>query len=87
MPFCRRTIAKPADPKAEWICGPHWKLVPKWRKARVRQARRQWERRHRLYRMTLCKAEWDDMERMRKLADRLWDRCKEEAIAAAGILP
>jgi hypothetical protein len=35
---CRRSIA--AHPSVIWICGQHWRLVPKWRKAPYFRLRR-----------------------------------------------
>lgn len=71
VPFCRRTCRNDRG-WAEWICGNHWRLVPK-------QYRRAYQRflRHRRKppRDTVLTA---------SAGDRLWSRVKRAAFEAAG---
>lgn len=71
VPFCRRTIARDRLPSehAEWICGRHWPAVPKHHKRRLRQIERIAKRTRRLSSIML--------------AQRIWERCKREAIERA----
>lgn len=77
VPGCRRTRGRhkgepPIEPGMEWICGPHWKLVPRRIKAIRQRAARRAKRlgTHNSY-MAL---------------NRLWRRCVMAAIErAAGI--
>lgn len=63
-PGCRRTTAKPF---AEWICGVHWRSVPKAMRGRMFRFRRRAKRDPR----------WIGV------ADRMWERCKQRAIDEA----
>lgn len=71
VPFCRRTA--PAGIYSEIICAPHWRMVghrTKWLYAAVKRR--------------LRRVPTDDARRRQR--DRVWARCKREAIeAAAGI--
>jgi hypothetical protein len=70
IPFCRRTRANPGF--SEWICGDHWRAVPKARRRVYGRLKRTWRRFH------------DGRDGVR--ADRVWNRLKHQAIeAAAGI--
>ncbi len=89
VPFCRRTTGKLY---AEWICGEHWRLVPRKLKSFGRRAAAA-NRRAKI----ACEA-LEDMSDERypdvmlarfkaaKRTGRAWERCKRAAIeAAAGI--
>lgn len=67
VPFCRRTTKPDCD---EWICGPHWKAVPK-------SARRVFFRVKRLLRQS----PHDDRAWARHNA--IWQRVKRHAIERA----
>lgn len=43
VPFCPRTRA--SDGKGEWICGPHWRGIPRAVKAAFSKARRTYRKR------------------------------------------
>ena len=80
VPFCRRT--KKASPdlvlteagvidfEAEWICPNHWPAVPA-------QSRR-------LHGLAKRRAKKRGTIRAIRLGSRLWERCKRQAIEAAG---
>lgn len=79
VPFCRRTTGKFAAP-IEWICGPHYRLVPSSLKLRRRRVNR------------LLRKAWVQSDRGRallrlnRLFDALWDETKAIAIQrSAGI--
>ncbi len=70
IPFCRRTRINPGF--SEWICGDHWRNVPKPQRRVHGRLQRSWRRFHR---------EGDGIR-----ADRVWARLKRQAIeTAAGI--
>lgn len=72
VPFCRRTRHN-REGFSEWICGKHWPLVPKrWRRY-LTAAKRAWRR--------------SPSEANAARCDRLWRRCRDEAIAAGGMAP
>lgn len=43
VPYCRRTTGK-LDADDPWICGQHWKLVPRWMKRRRTRLYRLWKK-------------------------------------------
>ncbi len=70
VPFCRRTRANPDRVAREWICGDHWRMVPKERRQVWGRLRRQWRR----FGPDKCSPErWF----------RIWDRLKRQAIESA----
>lgn len=74
VPGCRCTTAvtpmiERHGPMAEWICAKHWRAVPQFERRHLAKARRYLRRR---YSQTIA-----------RVADRAWQRCKAEAIAAA----
>lgn len=60
-PGCRCTTGRPF---AEWICGAHWRSVPKALRNRMFRYRRRAKR----------------DSRWMPVADRMWERCKQQAI-------
>lgn len=73
VPFCRHTRANPGSDgvfMSEWICGDHWRPLPKARRRVYGRLKRAWRRFHRE----------GDGER----CDRVWNRLKRQAIEAAG---
>lgn len=91
IPFCRRTT-KAEYGFHEWICGPHWRMVPARLKARRRLARRLARRAEARFRhlyvaqgKRFAEAQWQRVEAARALAHQLWIRCKEAAVQSAGI--
>lgn len=65
VPFCGRTTKRPC---AAWVCGDHWKLVPRKERAVLARAKRKMRRKG---------LEWNEA------ADRIWERCKRIAIERA----
>ncbi|MGO1078317.1 hypothetical protein [Inquilinus sp. CA228] len=96
VPFCRRTRGvrsgePPIRPGEEWVCGPHWKLVPGRLKASRRRAKRRAIAADRLFQRRYSEAgnrywqEWlDEVDRARQVARDRWAACKRAAIEAAG---
>lgn len=92
VPFCRRTIA--AEKMAhnrEWICGKHWRHVSAQRKASYRRAVKRV--RKIIARKPIYLEYWllppgsparCAAVNMWRRIDGIWDRCKAEAIEAAG---
>jgi hypothetical protein len=72
VPFCRRTMKRTAKHHdlSEWMCGRHWRLIPKIKRQVYGRIMRQWRRFRRA----------GDVAR----ADRIWFRLKREAIERAG---
>lgn len=68
VPFCRRT-RKPKFDGEEWICGDHWRGVPKRVKRRYSAARRIHTAKPSPKSAVLC--------------GKLWKRCKDEAVVGA----
>ena len=68
VPFCRRTT-KRADFE-QWICGPHWRLVPKAKRQVYGRYLRRWRR-------------YGDRA-YGPAASRIWSRLSREAIERAG---
>jgi hypothetical protein len=73
VPHCTRTRGRrkgeqPIQDGERWICGDHWRLVPRAMKAIYSRARR---------RAAAGKGSW-------QAAHRLWMRCRREAIEVAG---
>lgn len=87
VPFCRRTTR--AGGFEEWICGNHWRSVPRTLRARKTRLIRRYRRRHgdrapHLY--ASGSPERIDAVKNDQLLRTIWDRCKAAAIeAAAGI--
>ena len=73
VPFCRRTTRRRPEwtGEVEWICGPHWKAVPRDLKLNVSR----WRRRLRADPGSAKAAFRFDMA---------WRRCRRVAIEAAG---
>lgn len=70
VPFCRRT--REDDPRfSEWICGDHWRMVPK----KYRQVYGRFKRRWRRFGTPVS---------YHPRGSRLWERIKREAIERAG---
>jgi hypothetical protein len=67
IPFCRHTRKNPGF--SEWICGDHWRMVPKDRRRAYGRLKRVWRRFHH---------EADGIR-----ADRIWSRLKRQAIETA----
>lgn len=76
VPFCRRTTpAGRFGADAQWICGDHWRAIPKPRRRVWGRLRKRW-RRYGPQAGVHFDARWW----------RIWDRLKRAAIeAAAGI--
>jgi len=66
-PFCSKTLAITPDDYPEWICGTHWRNVPKRLRHLFSMAKRRFKRR-------------PDQKSWRRVL-RFWERCKQEAIA------
>lgn len=96
VPFCRRSkkatlgVTYFTD-TPEWICGDHWRLVPK--KARDVKNRSARELRREIGRNPLVAEYWKmppgSPERLKavrlwRVHDRIWNRCKRIAIERAG---
>ncbi|MGR4927319.1 hypothetical protein ACIPUD_10980 [Bradyrhizobium sp. CAR08] len=88
MPFCRRSTK---EQYSEWICSVHWPMVPKRTRQRRSQAKRLLKRAHlhadREARKTQGYISTWRMNRigaLRRIASASWERCKREAIEAAG---
>lgn len=47
VPFCRRTTAEHSG-FDEWLCGEHWKLIPKPKRRAYGRITKAWRRYHRL---------------------------------------
>lgn len=72
VPFCRRSrgLRKgETSPPSEWICGEHWKRVPRRLKATRTRLRRR-----------AARHGWNDTTRL--IDDRAWVLCKRAAIEA-----
>jgi len=93
MPFCRRTSRKFPG---EWICGDHWRMVPrplKTLRTKLRaRYRPKWEKAKAAYYAApenskarfLAHGAWVRIdERWNKTEDRLWKRMKAGAIERA----
>lgn len=65
VPGCGRTFKHEGE--TEVICGKHWRSADKWRRAILTQLRRKYQR-HGL------------SDREAWLFDRLWDKCRAQAI-------
>lgn len=73
VPFCKRTTpAGRFGPDAQWICGNHWRMIPKDRRRVWGRLRKQW-RRYGPSAGENFDARWW----------RIWDRLKRSAIEAA----
>lgn len=77
VPFCRRTRGDrrgdPVVPSMEWICGDHWRAVPKRLK----------RRRQMLGRMARRTADQIKLNRIWRADDAAWAQCKRAAIERA----
>lgn len=67
VPFCRRTTGRPGF--SEWMCGDHWKLLPKAARRVYGRRVKKWRRFRQLHDV--------------KAADRLWAWLKRTAIERA----
>jgi hypothetical protein len=90
VPFCRRSAPSERHPGCqEIICGKHWRLASKaLRRRRSRILRRYRARFGDRAAWTFPAGSPDRIEavRLARLDDRLWERCKAQAIErAAGI--
>lgn len=88
VPGCRRTVE--VGRFREWVCGRHWPLVAPRLRRRYNMAKRLEKRASqrflRQYAAQGNRFHWPQHRRwevMRDLTDRLWQRCKVEAIERA----
>ena len=71
VPGCNRTRGQrkgeaPIREGEEWVCGDHWRLVPKWMRGIIARVRKRYRRS-------------PTSENIRSF-NRIWQRCKREAI-------
>jgi hypothetical protein len=74
VPFCRRTRKR--EQFREWLCGKHWALVDRQLRRRFARSRRLWNKAVRLNRAEAMRA-------IDRMARRLWDEIKAQAIERA----
>lgn len=90
VPFCRRTrgLRKgETSLPSEWVCGMHWRMVPKKHRARLSQAYRWYRRRfgdNGYWTYPPGSALRISAIRYSKHWQNCWDRCKRAAIETAG---
>lgn len=90
VPFCRRTRGLRKGETAlpsEWVCGEHWRMVPKHNRVRLTRAYRWYRRRFGDNGPHIYPAGSPNRlaaVRYGRHWRRCWERCKRAAIEAAG---
>jgi hypothetical protein len=92
VPFCRHTRGQrkgeePIREGEEWVCGEHWRRVPRRDRARLTRARRWYRKRFGRNAAHLYPAGSPDRIAAVRYGRHLqgcWERCKRAAIEAAG---
>ncbi len=88
VPYCGRSTK---ERYSEWICSVHWPMIPKRTRQRrsqakrlLKRARQRLERQYQRQGCQFTSAQWGRVEAAQRLVVALWERCKREAIEAAG---
>lgn len=85
VPFCRRTCRND-EGYVEHLCGKHWRLADKHLRRRRGKIERRYRRRFGntgFWEYPAGSSERIEAVRLWRLLDRLWERCKKQAIERA----